>query len=54
MWQCNSNGTPQAQQLFLALMGCVVQNCGANPSTQCLIQSFMFGCSQQYQACQAD
>ena len=54
MWQCNSNGTPEAQQLFLGLMSCVVETCGVNPSTQCLIQSFMFGCSQEYQACQAD
>ena len=52
--ECYNQGNPDSQQIFWNLMTCVFGACGMPPSTQCMIQSFMFQCNQQYQACSAD
>jgi len=54
MMGCSGNGTPEGQQLFMNLMGCVLGACSIPPSTQCMIQAFMTTCNEQYQECAAN
>ncbi len=54
IFECNANGTPEAQGLFMALMECIFKSCGPAPSTQCMIQAIMMSCNTEYNACLAD
>jgi hypothetical protein len=55
MLECNTQGSPVAQQLFQSLMSCVLQACfPPPPSVQCMIQSFMGQCNAEYQKCSAN
>jgi len=52
MMACYNEGTPEGQQLYWDLMGCVSQVCGFPPDAFCTFQAYFGACSTEYQACQ--
>jgi hypothetical protein len=53
-WDCYNGGSDDAKQIFNSLSGCVVDACGWNMSTDCIMKAIEDECSQAYKTCMAD
>jgi len=55
IWGCYGDGTQASKDLFEALTGCVVSDCGWDIiNQQCIYESLEGACADAHKACQAD